>query len=88
VSVLAAILLIAFSLLACYTAGYKLRPPKFLMPGPYGFRDLILPPVGAIGVLGFLIAVYSHSGWLGFSSLMLAAVSMGLYAGIRKSLGY
>jgi hypothetical protein len=62
--------------------------PKFLMPGPHGYRDLILPPAGVIGILAFMFALYSHSGWLGFSSLMLAAVSLGLWAGIRKAMGF
>ena len=68
--------------------GASLRMPKFLMPLPHGYRDLVLPPVGVIGLLLFMFALYSHSGWLGFSGLMLAAVFLGLWYGIRKALGY
>jgi hypothetical protein len=68
--------------------GWSARMPKFLMPLPHGYRDLLLPPVGVIGLLAFLVALYSHSGWLAFSGLMLAAVSLGLWYGIRKALGF
>jgi hypothetical protein len=68
--------------------GWSVRMPKFLMPLPHGYRDLLLPPAGVIGLLAFMCALYSHSGWLAFSGLMLAAVFLGLWYGIRKALGY
>jgi len=71
-----------------FLLGLKLRMPQFLMPGPNGYRDMILLPPGLISVPVFLFALYGHSGWLGLSSLMLGAVSLGLWSGIRKSLGY